>query len=100
MASITIMFMDGKNGVLNYSYTLKDEDLERLFKATAIARGTDKKYVEANSPDTNIVREVTQQLAFDFISNLKNEIFRLEINNIQEEAIRLFQPANINLQNQ
>ena len=98
MASVTVMFIDNRNGVQNYSYTLKENDLQRLYIAHAISSGISKVQIAERGVDKIYVQKVTEQLAEDFIGTMKNRLEDMELHNIMEEARLHLSPVKFDRQ--
>lgn len=99
MASITIMFTDGKYGVTNYTYKMDDKDLQRLYESAAIFKGAGEAYLERSEGhiDHDIVNTVTADLADMFITSVINKIKNTEYANIVDSAKNSIKEVNITL---
>lgn len=98
MAAITVMFMDSVNGVQNFSYQLKDDDLQRLYKAKAIALGTNEEMVDKKGVDRNTIEGITNELAESFVKGVIQQIYYMELEAAQEKAKAAMQPIGYELQ--
>ena len=85
MASITIMFVDSENGVQNFSFNLKDDDMKEIYVANAVLAGQDEALLNQNGVPPGFIRQYTEHLAENFIKTMLTSYYSVkETNNLQK----------------